>query len=163
MKTPLIASVLVLALAGSARAGGQEDSLGVGAEVMINGATGGVSLNYDVGDFHVGGFLGFADGAGDDDTDYTIGARFFYHLHSTAMSDFGIGGGLGFFSEDDRGMGDDRSTNLFFEPSFQIRAFVAANVALSFTAGITIGLVDADGAAVTGQLTGGAGIHYYFF
>lgn len=175
MKTPLLASVFVLALAGSAQAGGQEDSVGLGAEFMINGLTGGASLNYDLGDFHVGGFIGFYDAPGDDNTDYSIGARFFYHLHSTAMSDFGIGGGLGFFSIDDRGAGDDRRTLLFLEPSFQIRAFVAANVALSFSAGIVLGLVDADGVALTGGsfeflgdeglggVTGSAGIHYYFF
>ena len=163
-KTTILAALFVLATAGAATAGGTEDSLGVGTEFQINDIAGGVSLNYDLGKFHVGGFLGFVDGGGDDDTDYSVGARFFYHVHSTAMSDFGVGGSLGFVSIDGTGpMGDDRDTLLFLEPSFQIRAFIAANVALSFTGGIVLALVDADGTAVTGGLTGTAGIHYYFF
>lgn len=154
--------MLLLASAGSALAGGQPGSLGVGAEVGLNGLTGGASLNYDTGQFHVGGFLRFEDGGGDDDTDISLGGRFYWHIHSTAMADFGIGGGLGFLSVDN-GPDVDRSSLLFFEPGFQIRAFVASNVALSFTGGFSIGLVDTEGALIDGQLTAGAGVHYYFF
>jgi hypothetical protein len=172
--TMTIATVLVLATAGAARAGGQEGSIGVGAEFGISGIAGGGSVNYDAGKFHVGGFLAMYDGGGDNDTDYSLGARFFWHVHSTAMSDFGLGGGLGYFSVDKRG-GNDRQALLFFEPSFQIRAFVASNVALSFTTGISFGLVDADGfvlgtqsvnvagVAGLGAVNATAGVHYYFF
>jgi hypothetical protein len=171
MKTSLVACALV-ATGSSALAGGQEGSLGIGAEYMMNGLTGGVSINYDLGKMHVGGFLGLFD-PGDDTTDLTIGGRFFYHLHSTAMSDFGIGAGLGFYSDEFRAGNDtDRDTYLFLEPGVQIRVFLAANVALSFGAGIVIGLQDEDGIAIGGGLvksndaglvTGSAGIHYYFF
>ncbi len=168
-----LAAVLVLAAAGNASAGGQEGSVGVGAEFAINGGTGGVSVNYDAGKFHVGGFLGFADGGGNNDTDYTLGGRFFYHIASTAMSDFGIGGTLGLLSLDDR-MGGARAQEMFLEPSFQIRLFLASNVALSFSAGIVIGFVDAQGIGLgapgiaalgtsgTGTVAGAAGVHYYF-
>ena len=59
---------------------------------------------------------------------------------------------------------DNRDTSLFLEPGFQIRLFVASNVALSFNAGLVIGALDAPGGfALTGNVTGGAGVHYYFF
>jgi hypothetical protein len=60
------------------------------------------------------------------------------------------------------GMGG-RSTNMFVEPGFQMRAFIVPNVALSLSAGIVLGLVDTSGVSFAGQLTGGAGFHYYFF
>ncbi|HLL22059.1 MAG TPA: hypothetical protein VK427_08005 [Kofleriaceae bacterium] len=172
MKT--VTTLLALALASPAFAGGQADSVGVGAEYMMNGLSGGVSVNYDLGKMHFGGFLGFFD-RGDETADYTVGGRFFYHLHSTGMSDFGLGGALGFYSNESIAAGNsNRDLFLFIEPSVQIRAFVAANVALSFNLGIVIAAQDADGLAVTGGVatsdpgigggvTGGAGVHYYFF
>ena len=137
---------------------------------------GGASINYDAGDFHVGGFLGFHDPGGRNDDELLIGGRFFYHLHSTAMSDFGLGGTLGIASQNNPAP-VDRQTLLFIEPGFQIRLFLASNVALSFSTGVTIGVMDADNVDFGGQLvgggisvagmnvavTGGAGVHYYFF
>lgn len=169
MNKTLFACVLALS-STRAFAGGQEDSLGVGAEFLMNGITGGASVNYDLGKMHFGGFLGYYDD-GDESSDYTFGGRFYYHLHSTAMSDFGIGGGLGFYSDEDM---DGRASFLFLEPSVQIRAFIAANVALSLQAGIILATQDAEGLAITGgvldngedtrgAVTGGAGLHYYFF
>jgi len=178
-KTIMLAAVVLLAASRGASAGGTEGTVGVGAEFAINGDTGGISVNYDAGKFHVGGFLGFADGGGSNDTDYTLGGRFFYHIASTAMSDFGIGGTLGLLSLDDRGQPNtDRAQLMFLEPSFQIRVFLASNVALSFSAGIVIGFVDANdaygvslgsqniggqpGTGGLGLVTGLAGVHYYF-
>ncbi|HEX5061571.1 MAG TPA: hypothetical protein VFV99_19520 [Kofleriaceae bacterium] len=164
LKTTLVAAALLTA-SGVAHAGGQEGSIGVGAEFMITPITpfalGGASLTYDAGAFHVGGFLGFEDGDGPDNTDFTIGGRFYYHVHSTAMSDFGIGGSLGIVSLD-APMGADRQTGLFIDPGAQIRLFLAANVAISAQVGVSIGTMDASGVAITGQTIGG-GIHYYFF
>ena len=59
------------------------------------------------------------------------------------MSDFGLGGSIGMLSDGGVGGVNRRNTLLYLEPSFQIRMFVAANVALSFTAGIVIGAIDA--------------------
>lgn len=172
MKTSLFAAMLVLAAASSAQAGGQAGTIGLGAEYQLSGA-GGASLNYDAGEFHVGGFLGFYDPDGGDNTTFALGARFFYHVHSTAMSDFGVGGGFGLVSAP--APMDERASLVFIEPGIQTRLFLASNVALSFTAGIVIGVVDAGGVAITGQGTGGtefgsgigfsggAGVHYYFF
>jgi hypothetical protein len=105
-----------------------------------------------------------------------VGGRFFYHLHSTAMSDFGLGGSLGIANAPDPApMSNDSVTLVYVEPALQIRLFLAANVAVSASAGIVIGVADASGVAVTGQtitgggavsglsFSGGAGIHYYFF
>ena len=172
-QTSLLAAVLLAASAGVASAGGQPGSLGVGAEFQLSGL-GGPSINYDAGQFHLGGFFSFFDPEGPDNTVFEIGARFFYHVHSTAMSDFSLGGNFGLASEPRMGT-NDRFTDVFLEPAFQIRLFLASNVALSFTGGITIGLIDAGGAAVSAQgisgapefdqvgFTGGAGVHYYFF
>jgi len=178
-KISLFATAAMLA-ATPALAGGQKGALGVGAEYELSGI-GGVSLNYDAGLFHLGGFLGYADPGGAEPGTFEIGGRFYYHIHSTAMSDFGVGGGLGIASIPvPGGMGGfTRDTAVFIEPSFQIRVFLASNVALSFTGGLTIGAVDASGVAITGQglsggafsfsaaggvgFLGGAGVHYYFF
>lgn len=159
----LVSALSVMALgAGTALAGGSEGSIGIGAEYQQSGL-GGMSANYDMGQFHLGGFLGFSDDGGDDDTDIDLGARFYYHLHSTAMADFSVGGsfGLGF-----RGDGNDMTDNptlLFIEPGIQTRAFVAGNVALSFSAGLIIATADAEGIAITGQPVFAGGVHYYFF
>lgn len=170
----VLAALLVLAFPGTSLAGGKEGTIGAGVEFGLNGLTGGGSISYDAGKFHFGGFLGFSDNGGDDDTDYTLGGRFYYHLHETTMSDFGIGGGLGFYSEDHRGTAPlERQTLLYFEPGVQIRAFVANNVALSFTAGLSFELVDENSARIGGHAIAGTnvslggvllgGIHYYFF
>ena len=182
-KTILLAAVIVSAASGAAQAGGQAKSLGVGAEFGLNGETGGVSLNYDAGMYHFGGFLGFKDGFdGNDnssnDTSVTLGGRFYWHVHRTAMSDFGIGGALGWFSAPGsvalNGTVGPRINRMYLEPGFQIRLFVAANVALSFSAGISLGFVDANGLSLGspsvanpetgfGLVSGAAGVHYYFF
>ena len=163
MKKILLAAMIVFASAGTASAGGQPGSFGVGAEFQLSGI-GGLSANYDAGRFHAGAFLGFFDPNGPNNTTLDVGGRFFFHIASTAMSDFSVGGGLGIQSiYDNPGTpGATRLTNVFIEPSFQIRAFLASNVALSFTGGIEIGTVDASEVNVTGNISGEAGIHYYF-
>jgi hypothetical protein len=156
MRKTLLAACCLVAASQTAIAGGQEGEIGIGAEFGLNGQTGGASVNYDAGKFHVGGFLGLFDDAGDDDTDYTLGARFYYH-----------------YSDDDGDPMTDRAQLMYLEPGAQIRLFLASNVALSFNLGISIGLVDEEGFALGGGIVdpGGslgivnatAGVHYYFF
>jgi hypothetical protein len=163
MKTGLFAAMLLVVAQGSATAGGQSGSLGVGAEFQLNGA-GGASLSYDAGDFHAGGFLGFFDPGGNQDSTFQFGGRFYYHIHSTAMSDFGVGGSLGVVSFPNAM--NERQTGIYVEPGVQIRLFLASNVALSASTGVVIGTSDADGVAITGSavgFVGGVGLHYYFF
>lgn len=161
MKTSLLVAALLVAVTSVASAGGQPGSLGVGAEYQLNGL-GGVSVNYDAGKFHVGGAIGLIDPAGPNNTEFDIFGRFYYHVHSTAMADFSVGGSIGLASVP--AMMGGRDADVFVEPGFQIRLFLASNVALSFAGGISIGVVDASGVGITGQgLAGTAGIHYYFF
>jgi hypothetical protein len=154
-------AMLVLATA-SAQAGGSKGSIGVGVEHQLSGTTG-ISGDYDAGTFHVGALLGVDDPGGPGNTDIDLGAHFYWHLHTTAMSDFGLGGALGLRFLNQGGDSADDLTAFYVEPGFQIRAFIAANVALSFTAGFTVGLADADGFTLLGDFNGEAGFHYYFF
>jgi len=165
----LLAVAFLAAVAGTAHAGGQANSIGVGVETQINEEAGGLSVNYDAGKFHVGGFLGFHDHADNDEnnrSEFDIGARFFFHVHSTAMADFSLGGSIGLASIPTGGPApapEGRDAHLYLEPGFQIRVFIASNVALSFTGGIVIGTLDANRVDIAGQVDGLAGIHYYFF
>jgi hypothetical protein len=159
--------MIVLGLAGSAHAGGQAGSIGVGAEYQLSGI-GGLSVVYDAGLFHVGGMIGFDDPTGADNTVFQLAGEFYYHVHHSAFADFGLGGSLGFSSDPVVGMNGmvTRHTNVYLEPGFQIRAFLSSNVALSATAGLVIGTVDASEVQITGQnvgAAGGVGIHYYFY
>jgi hypothetical protein len=160
MKKTLLAAMIVFASVGTASAGGQPNSIGVGLEAEISQA-GGVSVNYDAGKFHAGGFLSFADPDGANNTRLELGGRFFFHVASTASSDFSVGGGLG-LRNTGNGANNGSTSELFFEPSFQIRAFIVSNVALSFTAGFSLGTLDRHDVVLDGGLTGLAGVHYYF-
>nr|HEX4315622.1 hypothetical protein [Kofleriaceae bacterium] len=135
------------------------NSVGIGVETQING-TGGIAVNYDAGKFDAGGFFGILDPAGPDNTEYAIGGRFFYHVHQTANADFGVGGSIGLDSVPVDA--NNRNNNVFLEPGFQIRMFVVPNVALSFAGGIVIGVADADGVSIGGQIEGLAGVTYFF-
>ncbi len=164
MKKTLLAAMIVFAsfaFVGTARAGGQPNSIGVGAEFQLSGI-GGLSINYDAGKFHAGGFFGYFDPRGPNNTTIDVGGRFFFHLASTATSDFSLGGSLGIQSINNPQGNANRDTNVFIEPSFQIRAFITSNVALSFTGGIEIGAADASELNLSGNIVGEGGIHYYF-
>jgi hypothetical protein len=161
MKKTLLAAMIVFASVGTASAGGQPGSIGVGAEFQLSGI-GGLSVNYDAGKFHAGGFLGYFDPRGPNNVTVDVGGRFFYHVASTAMSDFSLGGGLGIQSANDAPGNANRHTDVFIEPSFQIRVFLASNVALSFTGGLEIGAADASELNLSGNISGEAGVHYYF-
>jgi hypothetical protein len=163
-----ISSVVVVVLvgaAGTASAGGQSGTIGVGAESDLRGA-GGLSLNFDGGIFHAGGYIGYNDDLlnvspiGASASQFQVGGRFYYHLHSTAMSDFGVGGQLGIAVAD---IGDDSVTGIYIQPGIQVRMFVASNVALSGSAGFNIAAGDDDGLFLGGDLVSGFGFHYYFF
>jgi hypothetical protein len=178
MKTLLFTLLSVAAAVGGAHAGGQAGSIGLGAEADLNGL-GGASLNYDGGVFDAGGFFGYLrlDQAGMTSSAWNLGGRFFYHIHKTGSSDFGLGGALAFISIPPGVVGAARVTPVFLEPAFQIRLFIVPNVAVSFMGGLSIGLGDAHTTTITAQdlgvtrfdpngvigLVGGAGVHYYFF
>lgn len=164
MKNTLVLAAFLLLAPAVAHAGGSAGSIGVGAEYNLF-SLGGASVNFDQGDFHVGGFLGFSDGdTPGDNTEVTIGGRFWWHVHSTAMSDFSVGGSLGMLHEDESSPpANDDHTDFYIDLGAQIRAFVTSNVALSTSLGLGIAAGDADGVILTGQPVLIAGVHYYFF
>ena len=167
MKTKLLIATMVFT-PSLAFAGGEDGSLGVGAEADIAGRVSGLSMTYNMESFHVGGLLGFSDapdpaGLGADVSSFTIGGRGYYHVASTSASDFSVGGGLYLQHTKYDLPGDDDSTDaLILDLGFQIRAFITPEVALSFTGGLNVGAADADGVVLAGSLNGGAGVHYYF-
>lgn len=171
MKQILLVAMIVFASVGTARAGGQPNSIGVGVEFQSSGL-GGLSVNYDAGRFHAGGFFGYLHPGDQNDTTVDFGGRFFFHVASTATADFSVGGSLGFESANDApGTNNNaRHTDVFIEPSFQIRAFIVSNVALSFTGGVVIGAADSseldvignNSGNLVGRMSGMAGVHYYF-
>ena len=164
MKSTMIAAILLAA--ATAHAGGQAGSFGLGAEAELSGVEG-VSGSYDGGKFHATALFGLqTDANGTNATEVDLAGLFFFHLHQTALADFGLGGGLDLASipaNGMAGMGTTRTTDVFLQPAFQIRVFIASNVALSLTAGVSIGLNNNTRSLVGGQLQGGAGLTYYFF
>jgi hypothetical protein len=165
VRTKLLAAAAV-ALAvmvwqtGSAQAQeGDRGNLGVGVTAMLSG--GGLfspSVAYDTGVFHIEGLLGFEDNG---ETRFDVGGRFWYHIHSAQSADFSLGGGLGIVNINPEGDGDS-TTNVEIDGGAQLRAFIVPNVALSVSLGLVVLTGDADAIAITGDLFGAAGIHYYF-
>jgi hypothetical protein len=133
--------------------------LGVGFSQMVGGP-GGVDVVYDAGRWHADAFLGAADD--DASTNLTLGARGWFHLHSSNNADFSLGGGLGFTNINPSGDGDS-ITVLKIDIGAQIRAFITQNVALSAGLGIGIFAADGDGFILNGQALGDLGLHYYFW
>jgi len=165
MKTSLITTALLIAASSAAHAGGQAGTLGVGAEFDLNGL-GGISATFDGGRFHTGLAVGFRDPDGPNNSDFDLFGRFYFHVASSAMADFGLGGAVALETIDDPlpANAGNRDTNVYLEPGFQIRVFLASNVALSFAGGITIGVAHDSTVAIDAQgLNGTAGVSYYFF
>ena len=129
--------------------------IGVGVESILSGPTG-PTVVYQTPSFHVSGLLGFRDDG--DDTDITLAGRFFYQVHAGELADFNVGGGVGIVHRDD---GDNADQDLHLEGGAKIRVFLAPNVALSSTLGLS--LVPDGESAFTGQLQGTMGITYFFF
>lgn len=160
-----LAVALPLALIGqvdSAEADERRGNLGVGVAALLGGADVGAlgpSVIYDTGMFHIEGLFGFADN--DAQTRFTVGGRFWYHIHSAQSADFSLGGGLGVVSIDPEG-GGDSTTNVEIDAGAQLRAFIVPNVAVSASLGLGILTGDADLIAITGDLVGQLGIAYYF-
>jgi hypothetical protein len=157
----LLALAACLAVSSPAWADGTESTgLGVGVQSTLTGLSG-PSLTYQAPRFHVEGIVGFHD---DGVTEIDLAGRFWFHVHSTAASDFSVGGGIGFESID---FGPETDTDLHVEGGAQLRAFLASNVALSAALGLAIengdDNDDEDIEFLAGQLVGGLGITYFFF
>jgi hypothetical protein len=134
--------------------------LGVGAMAMLAGPFG-ASVAYDAGPWHLDTLVGLTKNDGDVEDrrpSFTIGGRFWFHLHKSANAEFSVGGGLGFTHA-----GPAHAEIFSIEGGGLLRAFIASNVALSFSVGLAVNAADRSTVAIGGQLIGGAGVHYYFY
>lgn len=138
---------------------GSGGNLGIGIHTMLTGSGPfGPAVVYDTGLFHIEGIIGFADN--DEATEFDVGGRFWYHINSSQAADFSLGGGLGVVSIDPE-VGDG-TTDIEIDVGGQVRAFIVPNVALSASLGLAILTGDTDFIALTGDLTGTAGLTYFF-
>lgn len=161
----LTCSVLAAALLASstAMAGGSKGSIGVGADIpLAGGVLPEASVDFDGGAFHVGGGLGIQNPEGPNNTEVDFSGHFWFHVASTAMSDFSVGGDI-LFQSIGNGPANGTSTDVFLDPGAQIRAFLASNVALSLTIGLSVGVGDNTDLFFGARPTADAGFHYYFF
>jgi hypothetical protein len=145
-------------VASSGRGGGH---FGVGGVAYLAPGSGGLSLAYDPGIWHLDTVLGLSGGNGA--TDLLIGARFWYHLQSVGSADFSLGAGMSYQRQGARGMGNNAADLVYAELGALIRIFLVPNVALGAAAGLVIATADADGYSLgPANLVGSASIHYYF-
>jgi hypothetical protein len=150
--------------------------IGVGAVTMLNGTSGAlVTWGSAGGGFHVDGLFGLhhdrPNFAGANNvTDFTVGGRFWYHVHAASFADFSLGGGLGITNWSSGAPGSNRNTDVSLEVGAQIRAFIVPNVALLADLGIGMTFYDNnDDILIGGQNIGGGnfvdgtlGIAYFF-
>lgn len=156
---------------GGNESSGTGSAIGVGMETVLtapfaaNGAgftpAGAAALSWDAGQFRVDGllYLLFVEDA---TTTFAVGGRFFYEMHSTSKADFSLGGGLALGFADSGG-NRDADIRVAMEGAFQIRLWLASNVAFNATAGL--GFSVGDGSFIfglQGQVTGNFGLMYYF-
>jgi hypothetical protein len=164
--TKLISSSVLLAtllVTTPALAGGSQGSIGVGADLpLAGGVLPEAAIDYDAGAFHVGGGLGIQNPPGGNNTEVDFSGHFYFHVASTSMSDFGVGGDV-LFQSTGNGPNNGSTTDVFLDPGAQIRAFVASNVALSLTIGMSIGVGDSSDFFFGARPVGEAGFRYYFF
>jgi hypothetical protein len=138
-------------------------AIGVGVHAMLAGPVG-PAIVYNGGRFHIEGILAFADS--DAASGLAVGGRGWFHVHESPSASLSVGGGLGFLNSEKSDpalpMAEDRS-DIVIEGGAQVRFFVTRNVALSASLGLSILAGDADGVAISGQLTGGLGVTYFIF
>lgn len=156
------------AASGSMGGGGGARGLGLGFATMIVGTSpgtmptglSGASLAYDWGQFHIDTILFFQDRGGPASTEFGVGGRFWWHLHTASAADFSLGAGFGYATQDPPGPGD--SQMVIIEAGAQIRAFLVSNVAVSAGLGINVLSADAEGFLLSAVPVGLLGLHYYF-
>jgi hypothetical protein len=135
--------------------------LGVGGAFMLYGGLGGLSVAFDGGPWHLESILSLEKAGSGAEVQLGLGARFWFHLHSTGSSDFSVGGGVGYQNDTDGAADDDAVLNI--DVGTQARAFIANNVAISATLGFSVLTLDANAFALTATPLLIAGFHYYFF
>jgi hypothetical protein len=147
--------------------GGSHGMLGVGAIAYMGGPTG-LSFVYDPGQWHIDTLIGYS--ALNSNDVFSIGARFWYHVKSSANADLSVGAG-GSLAHVSPPMGGNSSDGVWIEAGGLIRVFLAPSVALGVGGGLVVGAADADGFTIGSQangfaraigLLGDASLHYFF-
>jgi hypothetical protein len=140
--TFLVAAFLTVSLAhaetstvASGATSGHGRGIGLGAVTMLNGTSGAlITWGSSKGQFHLDGLFGLHryGGGGAASTSFTMGGRFWYHLHAASFADFSVGGGVGFISwtANPGTPASDSRLDVSLEVGGQIRAFIVPNVAL---------------------------------
>ena len=143
---------------------GHGRGVGVGAATMLNGTSGALfTWGSAGGGLHVDGLFGlhhYRDNpTGNNTTSFTVGGRFWYHLHAASFADFSVGGGIGFISwTNNPGTGaSDSRLDLSMEVGGQIRAFIVPNVALLANLGFGATFGNNDNIMIGGQSVTGSG------
>jgi hypothetical protein len=150
---------------------------GVGAVTMLNGTSGALATwGSPGGGFHVDGFFGLrryqdANANNNNTTSFSVGGRFWYHLHAASFADFSLGGGVGLrhWTDHPGTQQSDSKLDVSLEVGGQIRTFIVSNVALLADLGLGITFSDNDSILIGGQSVGGGefvagtlGIAYFF-
>jgi hypothetical protein len=143
---------------------GHGRGIGVGAVTMLNGTSGALfTWGSAGGGLHVDGLFGlhhYRDGGTTNNTtSFSVGGRFWYHVHAASFADFSVGGGLGITSwtlNPGTGASDNR-LDLSLEVGGQIRAFLVPNVALLADLGLGATFGADDSILIGGHSFGGAG------
>ena len=147
-------------------ASGHGRGIGVGAVTMLNGTSGLLATwGSPGGGFHVDGLFGLHryNVGGDHTTSFTIGGRFWYHVHAGTFADFSLGGGLGYIHWTDYvgpGPATASRNDLSLEVGGQIRAFIVPNVALLADLGFGATFSNNDNIMIGGQSVAGSGSPY---
>ena len=148
--------------------------IGVGAVTMLNGFDGAlVTYGSAGGGFHADGFFGLRhyNPNGNNTTSFSIGGRFWYHVHAAQFADFSLGGGLGLlhWNTNPGNPGNDSRLDLALQVGGQIRAFIVPNVALLADLGLGVTFSQTDDLLIGAQSVGGGrfvagtlGIAYFF-
>ena len=155
-------------------ASGHGRGFGAGAITMLNGTSGAlVTWGSPGGGFHADGFFGLHhyNQNATNTTSFSVGGRFWYHVHAAAFADFSLGGGLGIhrYETDPGRPGNTHRNDVSLEVGGQLRAFIVPNVALIADLGLGITFSNNDDILIGGQNVGGGdfvagtlGIAYFF-
>jgi hypothetical protein len=143
-------------------ASGHGRGIGVGAVTMLNGTSGGLfTWGSPGGGFHADGFFGLRHYSpnGNNTTSFSVGGRFWYHVHAATFADFSLGGGLGFlrWETNPGNPGNDDRLDLSLEVGGQIRAFIVPNVAILADLGLGVFFGPRDDILIGGQSVSGGG------
>jgi hypothetical protein len=134
--------------------------VGLGAITMLNGTNGALfTWGSGGGGLHIDAFFGMRHYSpnGNTTTSFSLGGRFWYHMHAASFADFSLGGGLGIlrWQTNPGNPGNDDRLDLCLQVGAQIRAFVVPNVALIADLGLGVYFGGTDDVLIGGQAVGG--------